>query len=232
MATAVISQLAGNFATPPAIAKRLYTYPGAVTPTRRFEASQLARSIGDAVSSLPDLTGGMTLSQAGASSLWPTLERVSNAWGLKFDGVDDIMGTGTNSFTDTVFSIVLVARLNASTVTGKTALNPNGFQIGTDSSGWKVTGSTTIKPASQPALDAGWHFIGFVRNGASSIMRFDSTVVTGDPGTPTASNQIATSPSCAQSLSHLSVFSGTALTDAQLQAIRTGFKGGQYPGLP
>ena len=76
----------------------------------------------------------------------------------------------------------------------------------------------------------GLHFIGGVCNGSSSILRVDASTATGSVGTVTATGQIASATAPNASFAEIAYFN-SALTDAQLQAIRTGLKT-IYPTLP
>lgn len=228
MTDSLVITAPGNLSDPSAATpRRLTAFPGDIAPTRRWVASQLAKLPGDTVQPWPDLTGGLTLTQA-TSSKQPTLERVNNIYGVLFDNSDDIMGTGTSTVSDSVFSFVVVMRA-ASVVSGKSFLNLNGLVLGLSGTTPKLRGTADLVTTA-PAIDTGLHFIGGVCNGSSSILRVDSATATGSVGTVTATGQIATATAPNAAFAEIAYFN-SALTDAQLQAIRTGLKT-IYPTLP
>lgn len=223
MVNALVITAPDNLSAPLAgTPRRLHTFPQ-VTPTRRWVASQLASpAIGGNVASWPALDASATFVQATAGQQ-PTLERVNNVYGVKFDAVDDIMGAGNGSAPDTAYSVIAVLRTPVVTA-GKAMLNFRGNFFGLNASSIvRLRGSADLTPAGAPAIDTGLHFIAAVINGASSICRYDSYVATGDPGVQTTSTQLAMASGCSSAFAEIAYFN-TALSDAQLQAIRTDLK--------
>lgn len=230
MPDALVITAPGNLSAPSATTpRRLHTFPGLVAPQRRFVASQVQALPGDTLNTWTDLSGGMTFNDPGAGKR-PTLERVNNIYGVKFDDVDDIAGTGNNSLTASTFTVVTVARM-APVANSKAILNFRGWYIGTDGAGkFRLFGTTTLTPSSAPVADTGLHFLAAVVDGAESIMRVDSHVATGDPGTPGATTQLATATAPGAAFAEIAVFD-SVLTDAQLETIRAGLRR-TYPTLP
>lgn len=222
MPDALVLSAPGNLSAPlPNTPRRLHAFP-IVAPTRRWVVSQSQVAIGANLASVASVDGASPFTQPTAANQ-PTLERTNNIYGAKFDATDDIMGTPGGTITDAAYTIIAIVRATPVT-NGKAMLNFRGNFFGLTGAGiLRLRGTADVTPPGQSAINTGWHFVACVINGANSICRLDSATATGDPGVQTTTTTLATAGGPSFSFAEIAHFN-SALTDAQLQSIRTELK--------